>query len=155
MISETDRERFLNGAEKYAAYLDTPEGRLRTDLAFANLREVLPERGSASLRALDLGCGTGAMSLRLAKLGVDVTLLDCSKRMLELAQLAFAEAGVIATPEVKLGDVLQAADIFEIRSFDVIVCHNVLEYVDNPAAVLRSFAKLLRGPRAVLSLLVR
>jgi len=155
MLANTQRERFLNGAEKYAAYLETPEGRLRTDLAFANLRDALPEQGLASLRALDLGCGTGAVALRLAKLGVHVTLLDCSKRMLELAERAFAEAGVTANPELKIGDVSEAADLFAHRSFDVVVCHNVVEYVDDPTVVLRSLATLLRGPNGILSLLVR
>lgn len=43
--SQTD-DRFQRDAAKYAAYLDTPEGRLRLDLAFANLREFLPGRES-------------------------------------------------------------------------------------------------------------
>jgi hypothetical protein len=37
--------RFQSDAEKYAAYLQTPEGRLRLDLAFANAaREQLHVR---------------------------------------------------------------------------------------------------------------
>ena len=35
---------FESDASKYAAYLETPEGRLRADLAFANLQEFLPVR---------------------------------------------------------------------------------------------------------------
>ena len=41
MTANDDFERFRTGAEKYAAYLDTPEGRLRLDLAFANLQDFL------------------------------------------------------------------------------------------------------------------
>src|SRR6202007_3225767 len=55
--------RFQNDAAKYAAYLGTPEGRLRLDLAFANLQDFLPD-DKASLRALDIGCGTGATAVR-------------------------------------------------------------------------------------------
>ena len=43
MNASLDAERFQSGADKYAAYLDTPEGRLRLDLAFANLQEFMPE----------------------------------------------------------------------------------------------------------------
>ena len=51
MNNSCDAERFQNGAGKYAAYLETVEGRLRMELAFANLQEFLPQ---ASLRVLDL-----------------------------------------------------------------------------------------------------
>src|SRR5271165_5344592 len=86
-------ERFRTGAAKYAAYLETPEGRLRLDLAFANLQEFLP-RATRSLHALDLGCGTGVTAMRLARLGLQVTLLDASVPMLDLAERAAREAGV-------------------------------------------------------------
>ena len=68
-------ERFRSGADKYAAYLETPEGRLRLDLAFANLQEFLP-RGTQSLHALDLGAGTVATAVRLARLGLHVPPSD-------------------------------------------------------------------------------
>jgi len=38
MTAKPDSDRFQSGADKYAAYLETPEGRLRCDLAFANLQ---------------------------------------------------------------------------------------------------------------------
>ena len=62
---QMDNERFATGAEKYSAYLETPEGRLRLDLSFANLQDFLP-RPTKTLHALDIGCGTGAMAVRLA-----------------------------------------------------------------------------------------
>ena len=40
--AKLDSERFRSEAQKYAAYLETPEGRLRLDLAMANLQEFLP-----------------------------------------------------------------------------------------------------------------
>ena len=58
---------FGSDADKYAAYLETPEGRLRLDLSFANLQDFLPQP-VGSLRALDLGGGTGAIAVRLARL---------------------------------------------------------------------------------------
>ena len=55
MTANDDFERFRTGAAKYAAYLETPEGRLRLDLAFANLQDFLPQ-ATRSLLAL-AGCG--------------------------------------------------------------------------------------------------
>jgi len=148
--------RFENDASRYAAYLETPEGRLRADLAFANLQEFLPtSAGVNSWRALDLGCGTGAAAVRLARLGIYVTLLDSSATMLALAERTIVEAGVSDKITVKRGDAAQLADIFQAGSFDIILCHNLMEYVDDPGAVLRGAARALRDSSAILSVLVR
>jgi S-adenosylmethionine-dependent methyltransferase len=154
MTANTDLERFRNEADKYAAYLETPEGRLRLDLAFANLQEFLP-RSTRSLHALDIGCGTGANAIRLAQLGVHVTVLDTSQSMLELAERAAREAQVSQSVELRHGDADQLLDLFDAASFDVILCHNVLEFVEDPNAVLRTVACVLRGSSGIVSILIR
>ena len=154
MATKSDDGRFHSGAEKYAAYLETPEGRLRLDLAFANLQEFLPE-SSGVLHALDIGCGTGDIAVRLARLGFQVTLLDVSLPMLEFAERAAREAGVTEMIVLKHGDAAQLATLFDAGSFDLILCHNLLEYVDDPAAVLRDAVRTLRDPSGMISVLVR
>jgi S-adenosylmethionine-dependent methyltransferase len=153
MGANSDFERFLAGAHTYAAYLDTPEGRLRSDLAFANVEALLPTV-PRSLRALDIGSGTGAMAVRLARLGVHVTLLDSSPVMLDIASRAAREARVGDRLVLREGDASRVADLFSGEFFDVILCHNLLEFVDDPAAVLRGVSQVMTDS-AVLSLLVR
>lgn len=156
MTAKADSGRFLSGADKYAAYLETPEGRLRSDLAFANLQDFLPSpKTKPSMRALDLGCGTGAAALRLARLGMDVTLLDSSPQMLEISKRTAQEAGVSNNVALQLGDATRLTDLFPAGSFDVILCHNVLEFLDDPIDVLRGAARALRDSPAILSVLVR
>ncbi len=155
MTAEADSERFQSGANKYAVYLETPEGRLRTDLAFANLQDFLPPQPKPSLRALDLGGGTGATAIRLAQLGIHVTLLDSSPAMLDIAKRAAREAGVTDKVLLQHGDATQLANLFRTRSFDVILCHNFLEYCNDPGAVLCAAARALRDSSAILSVLVR
>jgi S-adenosylmethionine-dependent methyltransferase len=148
--------RFESDASRYAAYLESPEGRLRTDLTFANLQDFLPATpGITSLCALDLGCGTGAFAVLLARTGIQVTLLDSSPAMLDLARQTIVAAGVSDKITIRRGDALQLTDIFQPGSFDIILCHNLLEYVEDPAAVLRGVARLMRDASAILSLLVR
>jgi S-adenosylmethionine-dependent methyltransferase len=154
MITDSDGERFRSGADKYAAYLETPEGRLRLDLAFANLQEFLPQ-ATRPLFALDIGGGTGATAVRLAQLGFHVTVLDASVPMLDLARRAAREAGVSERITMKPGDANQLGDLFHADSFDVILCHNILEYVDDPCAVLRSAARALRDPSSIISVVAR
>jgi S-adenosylmethionine-dependent methyltransferase len=154
MATNPDGERFQSDAEKYAAYLETVEGRLRLDLAFANLQDIL-QQATPSWRALDLGGGTGALAVRLARLGVHVSLLDSSLPMLDLAKRAAREAGVSEKIALKRGDAGELANLFEAGSFDLILCHNVLEFVDDPRAVLRSAARALQDSSSLISILVR
>jgi len=156
MKTNVANERFERGAHEYAAYLETPEGRLRSDLAVANLEDFLPRPPAMkSLRALDVGCGTGAAAVRLARMGIQVTLFDSSQAMLEIAQRAVQQAGVSDKVALQHGEASQLADLFKAASFDVIVCHNVLEFVDDPIVVLRDMARVLRDSSAILSVLVR
>jgi len=156
MTAKPDSDRFQSGADKYAAYLETPEGRLRCGLAFANLQDflVLPQ-SRRSLRGLDLGCGTGATAVRLARLGIHMTLLDSSSAMLDIAKRAAGEAGVDGRVALNHGDAAQVANLFPAGSFDVVLCHNTLEYVDDPVAVLRGAARAMRDSSAILSVIVR
>jgi len=155
MTAKPDSDRFQSGADKYAVYLETPEGRLRSDLAFANLQDFLPLQAKPSSCALDLGCGTGVTAVRLARLGIHVTLLDSSSAMLDIAKRTAQEAGVTDKVVVRQGDAAQLANLFHTRSFDLILCHNILEYCDDSGAVLRGAARALRDSSAILSVLVR
>jgi S-adenosylmethionine-dependent methyltransferase len=155
MIAKSDSDGFSRDASKYAAYLETPAGRLRSDLAFANLQDFLPWQANPYLRALDLGCGTGVTAVRLARLGIHVTLLDSSPAMLDIAKRTTEEVGVTDKVELQEGDATQLAKLFDIRSFDVIVCHNLLEYLDDPGAVLCGAVRVMRDRSAILSVLVR
>ena len=157
MIAKTDSDRFQSGADKYAAYLETTEGRLRCDLAFANLQDflVLPQSGRA-VRGLDLACGTGSTAVRLARLGIHMTLLDSSSAMLDIAKRAAGEAGVDGSIALNQGDAAQVANLFPAGSFDIVLCHNILEYVDEPSSVLSAAAHVLRSDSTgILSVLVR
>lgn len=152
--ANSNAERFQREADKYAAYLETPDGRLRADLAFVNVHEFLPPRAPI-LQVLDVGCGTGNLGLRFARLGSHVTLLDPSHAMLNLAERAAQSAGVIGNVTLQHGDARQIEELFSAESFDLVLCHNVLEFVDDPGSVLRSIARVLRTPSGMVSILVR
>ena len=156
MTTSRADHRFQNSPQDYAAYLSTPEGRLRTDLAFANLQDFLPSMAANQpLSALDIGCGTGATAVRLARLGFHVAQLDSSEAMLDIARRAAAEAGINANVIFLHGDAARLDDVVENASFDLVLCHNLLEYVDDPSNVLRAAARTLRDRSAILSVVVR
>ena len=148
---------FQEEAAKYAAYLETAEGRLRLDLTVATVEEFFPRLPSTKpLRALDLGGGTGAAAVNLARRGVEVTLLDSSLAMLNMAERAALKAKIGDKVVLQHGDVAQARQLFAEEFFDVVLCHNVLEYVECPGAVISDSARLMRHDSpGLLSILVR
>ncbi|MGH9903699.1 MAG: class I SAM-dependent methyltransferase, partial [Pyrinomonadaceae bacterium] len=149
------QERFTEGAGRYADYLQTTEGRLRLDLAWANLCDALREAGAGDKRrALDLGGGTGALSIRLAAGGWDVTLLDSSEEMLWLAREAARRAGYFERISFRQADAASIAGFFPPASFDLIICHNVLEYVADPRAVVAAVGAVA-DRHGLVSLLAR
>ena len=151
-IGIPDTLRFQD-AEKYVAYLKTPAGRLRSELAWENLRRVLPLDASPR-RALDVGGGTGSASVELARMGYGVVLLDSSEQMLRIAGQQ-AEARSV-TPRISYchAEARQLRELFAAESFDVVVCHNLLEYSEVPSTTLGDIAHVLRN-NGVFSLLVR
>jgi len=92
-------------------------------------------------RALDLGCGTGVVSLALAQRGFDVVGVDHSPEMLELARQKFAAAGANATLET--GDVraLRFAD----GEFDLVTIQGLLHHLEELDGCLGEMARVLRG----------
>ncbi len=153
-MTQLSAERFQD-AERYTAYLRTIEGRLRIDLGWANLREFLPGSGARQL-ALDAGGGSGVFALRLAGMGFNVDLLDNSQPMLAVAKQEAEASALSGDISFHQTDVRCVFDLFEPSSFDLVVCHNLLEYLGDPFAVLRKLVKLLRtDAKSILSLLVR
>jgi S-adenosylmethionine-dependent methyltransferase len=146
-----DTTRFRD-ADKYASYLKTMAGRLRLDLAWENLRPLLPGN-PPERRALDLGGGTGSASVKLAEMGFEVVLLDSSEEMLGRARQEATSRSVAAQMSFRHADANQLAELFAIGFFDVVVCHNLLEYVDDPCTIVRGIAQVLRrdGVASVLA----
>ncbi|HTP27039.1 MAG TPA: methyltransferase domain-containing protein [Anaeromyxobacteraceae bacterium] len=138
-MPESASERFDTDPRAYSDYLRTPLGSLRLELSWLNLMEHLPRPSRSPPRALDLGAGTGEMALRLAASGWSVTLVDGSRRMLEMANGAATARGLAARIECRTID-LETGDLaiaLGVGAYDLVLCHCLLDYLTSPQALLR------------------
>lgn len=102
-------------------------------------------------RVLDLGGGTGGQAVRLATAGHDVTVVDPSPDALAALARRASEQGVAL--RALQGDAENLADLVPTADIDLVLCHGVLEVVDNPGVALAAIRSVLR-PEGHLSLLV-
>jgi ubiquinone/menaquinone biosynthesis C-methylase UbiE len=113
----------------------------------ALLRSLGPVRG---LRVLDVGCGQGRFTRRLAKLGGRVTGIDWSNGMIEAAQAHEREAPLGI--EYLRMDARNAPRAWPPATFDrVVACMSLMD-MPNAPTVVRGAHRLLRpGGRFVFS----
>lgn len=90
-------------------------------------------------RVLDVGTGTGHVSLMLAHRGHQVTGIDLAADM--LAQARRKAATMANAPVLEIGDASDPR--FPARSFDAITCRYVLWTLRRPTVVLRGWRNLL------------
>jgi ubiquinone/menaquinone biosynthesis C-methylase UbiE len=96
-------------------------------------------------RVLDIGCGTGALALRAAQAGAEVTGIDRDSRMLEIARQRAAIAGLdrhVALREEGIAEL----DAYDDQAFDIVTAGLCLsELADSERAfALHQIHRLLR-----------
>jgi SAM-dependent methyltransferase len=104
-------------------------------------KRVVPPGGNI----LDYGCGPGRIAMLLARLGYSVRGVDPSASMIALASGLDAE-GLKMTFEVGPGD----AQGLRKDAYDAVVCSSVIQYVQDPDALLAKFHAALRADGVLL-----
>lgn len=102
---------------------------------------ALDALGSKPIRNLvDLGTGTGRMLQLLAPRAARTVGLDASHAMLSVARSNLEKAGLRGI-ELRQGDIY--APPFTRDTFDLVIIHQVLHYLDDPARAIREAARLV------------
>jgi SAM-dependent methyltransferase len=129
-------DRFARTAEQVAAHQDARA----TELAERVQAFILPDGNE---RAIDVGCGAGALALALAPLVREVVGVDRVPELLELARKRapdnsqFVEGDATSLP-------------FETASFDLAGTLRVLHHVRRPELVIAELARVTRTGGRVL-----
>jgi S-adenosylmethionine-dependent methyltransferase len=117
----------------------------RTAVIWSALRAELDRRPGEPLSVIDVGGGTGGFAVPLAQSGHRVTVIDASPDALASLRRRAVDAGVADLVSGVQGDGDQLAALVTRQSADLVLCHSVLEEVDDPAQVLASIAAILRA----------
>lgn len=104
-----------------------------------NLAEYL-EGDAQCLRILDIGCGTGHLSLDLIQSGYDVTATDLSKELVNYANHKAQKAGWELNATQMDIQKLPYRDVF-----DAVVCLDVLEHVEDDHLALENIYQSLKS----------
>lgn len=133
-----------------------PEGEFRTlhDINPARVELVDQRIGLQGKRVADVGCGGGLLSEAMARRGADVTGIDMSAEVLDVARLHLLESGPLPLTYLHISaeDLAQGSP----GSFDAVTCMELLEHVPDPASLVAACARLVKpGGSVIVSTLNR
>lgn len=105
------------------------------------------------VRVLEIGCGTGGLTLAMAEAGAEVVAIDISPSMLAEAERNVQQAGLADKVELKLMDAALVGDRFDKGTFDLVVSSLAFSEMTSQAReyVLKTCLPLLtQGGRIVI-----
>lgn len=123
------------------------QGPLKTlhDINPARLAFIAQRIQISGLTVLDVGCGGGILSEALTKAGAIVTGLDAEADSIQTAINHACESGL------RVDYLCSPIEDYDNAGFDVVVCMELLEHVQNPELVLQHCKRLLK-PNGLLFL---
>jgi len=115
--------------QAYKNHLEEPWGKIYYDILFKQLKNI------EGKKILDFGSGLGIVANFLAEKN-QVTALEPNMEMIIHRKRSNSYE--------QLQGSLEVLEIFKDETFDLIICHNVLEYVGETAPYLAAFSRLLK-----------
>ncbi|MCL4379740.1 class I SAM-dependent methyltransferase [Candidatus Marsarchaeota archaeon] len=135
MLSKKNTAMFYDSiAAEYDALKSSSVSIVHKYLLIPNLLRVLPDVNGK--RVIDLGCGTGIISSLLAKKGAEVTGIDISKNMTEIAKTKVKNARFLVED---IEDMNLPSEYFDIG-----VCVLAMDYIRDIGRSLREINRVLK-----------
>jgi 2-polyprenyl-6-hydroxyphenyl methylase/3-demethylubiquinone-9 3-methyltransferase len=117
------------------------------------LAYVLGFQPLSGRRVLDVGCGGGLLTEAMAAEGGQVTGIDLSEQLIDIARLHLLESGLQADYRMISAEAMAAE---QPAGFDAVTCMEMLEHVPDPQAILQACFDVLKpGGRLFLSTINR
>lgn len=102
----------------------------------------LIKKNRQKIEIVDLGCGAGYYSLPLLKLGYNLTCVDLSKKNLNIFREKLKKA---REKKLKVEIINSSIEKYSpSKKFDVVLCSEVLEHVNNSEEIIKKIYSLLK-----------
>ena len=129
-------------ADEYDLWYESAEGAMCDHLEKKAISKYLP-KNVKGMKLLEIGCGTGHWIQFFSEYGFEVTGVDVSERMINIAQ---SKDILNASFQMVDGQSLPFCD----GSFDVAAAITTLEFVDNAELVVQEMVRCTRKPAGQL-----
>ncbi len=92
-------------------------------------------------KIVDVGCGGGILSEGLAEIGADVTGIDLSEELIDIADLHGLESGIKVNYQKISAEALAEQ---QASAFDHVTCMEMLEHVPDPSSIVAACAQMVK-----------
>lgn len=117
------------------------KGKIRLAILNRDLQLQIPEWKEGGLSVLDIGAGLGQIGIQAALFGHDVCINDISQNMLDVAKEDAKEQGIFEHIRWHHGAFQDLAQDSLKKTYDVVLCHAVLEWLAEPDVLLQALSK--------------
>ena len=120
-----------------------PQGEFKTlhDINPLRIRFIREYTDIEEKRIVDVGCGGGILSEGLAKHGADVTGIDLSEELIDVADLHGLESGIRVHYQKISAEAFAEQ---KTEDFDLVTCMEMLEHVPDPGSIVAACAKMVK-----------
>ncbi|OGK06742.1 MAG: hypothetical protein A2W80_10455 [Candidatus Riflebacteria bacterium GWC2_50_8] len=126
------------------------KGKIRLAMLEFDMEQGIAELSSEGrLQILDAGGGMGQIARWLAAKGHEITLCDLSAEMLAIAERENVAAGLNERITLLHSPIQDLPHLLTARSFDLVLLHGVIEWMEQPAEAIAAVTPLLRGGGAM------
>ncbi len=133
-MKPSKKELFYNDfSSKWERYINNAETKKRLKIVFDELLGKVDLKGK---EFLEIGCGLGYFSLEAQKRGAKVTAIDVGVNLVKITKQKVKKGKFIVASASSLP--------FKNSSFDIVLCTEVIEHIENQERAFREMFRVLK-----------
>ena len=133
--------------DSFAVKYDKNRKQGKTDEAYEELLKMFQEDIAGTKKLLEAATGTGIFSLKLSNIVPEITAIDLSPEMLEIAKIKAKEQST-SNIDFREGDICNLQ--FPDNSYDAVIASNVLHLLFEPGTAMQEIKRVVKPGGTVI-----